>query len=148
MVDFTKKKDPTRLVNSASGGNSYPGAGDIFDSHNYPDPTMKFRSGGTQIDVLGEYGGIGWPVEGHLWQPDRNWGYVKFNSGDEVLAKYREYALQLKESIATGVSAAVYTQTTDVEIEVNGLMTYDRAVTKMPAEELRKINQEVIQTLK
>ena len=148
VVDFTKKKDPTRLVNSASGGNSYPGAGDIFDSHNYPDPTMKFRSGGTQIDVLGEYGGIGWPVEGHLWQPDRNWGYVKFNSGDEVLAKYREYALQLKESIATGVSAAVYSQTTDVEIEVNGLMTYDRAVTKMPAEELRKINQEVIQTLK
>ncbi len=147
VVAFTRQKDPSRLVNAASGGNSYPGAGDIFDSHNYPDPSMKFRSGGTQIDVLGEYGGIGWPVEGHLWQPDRNWGYVQFHSGDEVLAQYRAYAAQLKESIATGVSAAVYTQTTDVEIEVNGLMTYDRAVTKMDTEELYRINQDVIHAL-
>ena len=147
VVAFTKAKDPTRLVNAASGGNSYPGAGDIFDSHNYPDPHMKFRSGGTQIDVLGEYGGIGWPVEGHLWQPDRNWGYVQFKSGLEVLEQYRTYALQLKETIASGVSAAVYTQTTDVEIEVNGLMTYDREVTKMPADELYKINREVIEAL-
>ena len=147
VVEFTQEKDPSRLVNSASGGNSYPGAGDIFDSHNYPDPTMKFRSGGTQIDVLGEYGGIGWPVEGHLWQPDQNWGYVQFQSSEEVLARYREYALQLKASIADGVSAAVYTQTTDVEVEVNGLMTYDRAVTKMPADQLYKINREVIEAL-
>ncbi len=147
VVAFTKAKDPTRLVNAASGGNSYPGAGDIFDSHNYPDPHMKFRSGGMQIDVLGEYGGIGWPVEGHLWQPDRNWGYVQFKSGLEVLEQYRTYALQLKETIASGVSAAVYTQTTDVEIEVNGLMTYDREVTKMPADELYKINREVIEAL-
>ena len=147
VVEFTKGKDPSRLVNPASGGNSYPGVGDIFDSHNYPDPKMKFRSDGRQIDVLGEYGGIGWAVEGHLWQPDRNWGYVKFQSADDVLARYREYASQLKESIATGVSAAVYTQTTDVEMEVNGLMTYDRAVTKMPAQELYKINREVIEAL-
>ena len=148
VVFFTEEKDPSRLVNSASGGNSYPECSQIFDSHNYPDPHMKFRSGGTQIDVLGEYGGIGWPVEGHLWQPDRNWGYVQFHSSDEVLAQYREYAQQLKETIADGVSAAVYTQTTDVEIEVNGLMTYDRAITKMPADELFKINQGVINCLK
>ena len=146
-VEFTNAKDPSRLVNSASGGNSYPNCSDIFDSHNYPDPHMKFRSGGTQIDVLGEYGGIGWAVEGHLWQPDRNWGYVKFNSYEEVLAQYREYAKQLKATIADGVSAAVYTQTTDVEVEVNGLMTYDRVVTKLPSEELFKINQEVIAAL-
>ena len=147
VVEFTKEKDPSRLVNAASGGNSYRDCGDIFDSHNYPDPTMKFTSEGSQIDVLGEYGGIGWAVEGHLWQPDRNWGYVQFKSSDQVLAQYREYALQLKESIRDGVSAAVYTQTTDVEGEVNGLMTYDRAVTKMPADELYKINREVIEAL-
>ena len=146
-VAFTKEKDPTRLVNPASGGNSYKGVGDIFDSHNYPNPQMKFRSGGDQIDVLGEYGGIGWAVEGHLWQPDRNWGYVQYHSAQEVLDQYRTYAQELKSSIATGVSAAVYTQTTDVEIEVNGLMTYDRAVTKMPAEQLRAINEEVIKAL-
>ena len=146
-VEFTKEKDPSRLVNAASGGNSYRECGDIFDSHNYPDPKMKFTSEGKQIDVLGEYGGIGWPVEGHLWQPDRNWGYVQYKSGEEVLAQYREYALQLEKIIAEGVSAAVYTQTTDVEGEVNGLMTYDRAVTKMPADELYKINREVIEAL-
>lgn len=147
VVEFTKEKDPSRLVNAASGGNSYRECGDIFDSHNYPDPKMKFTSEGKQIDVLGEYGGIGWPVEGHLWQPDRNWGYVQYKSGEEVLAQYREYALQLEKIIAEGVSAAVYTQTTDVEGEVNGLMTYDRAVTKMPADELYKINREVIEAL-
>ena len=87
-------------------------------------------------------------MEGHLWQPDRNWGYVKFNSYEEVLAQYREYAQQLKKIIADGVSAAVYTQTTDVEVEVNGLMTYDRVVTKMPSEELFEINQDVIAALK
>ena len=146
-VEFTKKADPSRLVNSASGGNSYPECGDIFDSHNYPNPKMKFTSEGKQIDVLGEFGGIGWPVEGHLWQSGNNWGYVKFKSGEDVLAQYRVYARELKEIIASGVSAAVYTQTTDVEGEVNGLMTYDREVTKMPAEELCKINREVIEAL-
>ncbi|MBR1700042.1 MAG: beta-galactosidase [Bacteroidales bacterium] len=147
VVAFTKKADPTRLINSASGGNCYPECGDIFDSHNYPNPKMKFTSEGRQIDVLGEFGGIGWPVEGHLWQPDRNWGYVKFETGEDVLEQYRIYAKELKESIAGGVSAAVYTQTTDVEGEVNGFMTYDREVTKMPVAELYKINREVIEAL-
>ena len=145
-VAFTKQADPSRLVNSASGGNSYP-VGDIFDSHNYPDPHMKFTSGGLQIDVLGEYGGIGWAVEGHLWQPDRNWGYVQYHSGEEVFAQYEEFARQLIPTIAQGVSAAVYTQTTDVEIEVNGLMTYDRKVIKMDENKLRAVNQEVIKSL-
>ena len=145
VVDFTRQCDDTRLVNSASGGNSYP-VGDIFDSHNYPDPHMKFTSGGTQIDVLGEYGGIGWAVEGHLWQPDRNWGYVQFHSGEEVFGQYESFARQLIPTIAQGVSAAVYTQTTDVEIEVNGLMTYDRKVVKMDENRLKAVNQEVIKS--
>ena len=146
-VAFTKQADPSRLVNSASGGNSYP-VGDIFDSHNYPDPHMKFTSDGRQIDVLGEYGGIGWAVEGHLWQPDRNWGYVQYHSGEEVFAQYEEFARQIIPTVAQGVSAAVYTQTTDVEIEVNGLMTYDRKVIKMDENKLRAVNQEVIKSLR
>ena len=72
-----------------------------------------------RVNVLGEYGGIGLPVEGHLWLPDRNWGYVKFSSPREVTDEYVKYALQLKDMVARGFSAAVYTQTTDVEIEVN-----------------------------
>ena len=146
-VEFTRSCDPTRLINSASGGNSYP-VGDIFDSHNYPNPQMKFTSKGLQIDVLGEYGGIGWPVEGHLWQADKNWGYIEYKSGEDVLQQYAAYAEDLKGIISKGVSAAVYTQTTDVEGEVNGLMTYDRKIIKMDESRLRAVNQEVIASMK
>ena len=146
-VEFTRSCDPTRLINSASGGNSYP-VGDIFDSHNYPNPQMNFTSGGLQIDVLGEYGGIGWPVEGHLWQTDKNWGYIEYKSGEDVLKQYSVYAEDLKKIIQEGVSAAVYTQTTDVEGEVNGLMTYDRKIIKMDESRLRAVNQDVIASMK
>lgn len=144
VVDFTRAQDSTRLINSASGG-SYRLCGDILDGHNYPRPIMKFRSGGAQIDVLGEYGGIGYPVEGHLWQADKNWGYKGLcSSGEEVLKKYRHYALdEFIPEIRTGVSAGVYTQTTDVETEVNGLMTYDRKVVKVDEAALRDINLQV-----
>ena len=147
VVEFTRSCDPTRLINSASGGNSYP-VGDIFDSHNYPNPQMKFTSGGRQIDVLGEYGGIGWPVEDHLWQTDKNWGYIEYRSAEDVLQQYSAYAEDLIGIIQKGVSAAVYTQTTDVEGEVNGLMTYDRKIDKMDEERLRAVNQRVIASMK
>ena len=149
VVDFTREQDPTRLVNSASGGN-HRHCGDILDSHNYPEPVMLLRSGGEQIDVVGEYGGIGCAMEGHMWQFEGNWGYQGLcEDGAAVLAKYREYALDyLLPSIPEGVSAAVYTQTTDVEGELNGLMTYDRKVVKMNADSLRAINLRVRESLK
>ena len=146
-VEFTYAQDSTRLVNSASGGNSRL-CGDILDSHNYPRPIMKFRSEGKQIDVLGEYGGIGCAVENHVWQADNNWGYKGLCAdGEEVLAKYEKYADMFIPEIESGVSAGVYTQTTDVEVEVNGLMTYDRKVIKMDEERLRAINQKVIASM-
>ena len=142
-VEFTRSCDNTRLINSASGGNSRH-TGDILDSHNYPRPIMKFRSGGSQIDVLGEYGGIGLAVEGHLWQPDKNWGYQGLcKDGAQVLETYTRYADEFIPEIRSGVSAGVYTQTTDVEIEVNGLMTYDRKVIKMDEAKLREVNLRV-----
>ncbi|MBQ3820355.1 MAG: beta-galactosidase, partial [Bacteroidales bacterium] len=147
VVDYTRSIDSTRLINSASGGNSRL-CGDILDGHNYPRPVMKFRSGGAQIDVLGEYGGIGLAVEGHLWQPDNNWGYKGLcKDSEELLARYSAYAEEFKPEILSGVSAGVYTQTTDVEVEVNGLMTYDRAVVKMDEEKLRRINEDVIKIM-
>ena len=146
-VAFTYEQDDTRLVNSASGGNSRL-CGDILDGHNYPEPVMKFRSEGRQIDVLGEYGGIGYAVPDHLWQPDKNWGYKGLCAdGDEVLTKYAAYAEQFIPEIRSGVSAGVYTQTTDVEIEVNGIMTYDRKVVKVDEKKFREINQKVLSTL-
>ena len=106
---------------------------------------MKFRSGGTQIDVLGEYGGIGLAVEGHLWNAQgRNWGYQGLcKDGEEVLAKYETYANQFIPEIQSGVSAGIYTQTTDVESELNGIMTYDRAVVKVDENRFREINLKV-----
>ena len=146
VVKFTRAQDPTRLINYASGGNFVKCSGDILDLHNYPHPEMYLYDK-DYINVLGEYGGIGWPVEGHLWQPDRNWGYVQFKSADEVLDTYEKYADMLIDLIDDGFAGAIYTQTTDVEIEVNGLMTYDRKVVKLDMERLSTINRKVIESM-
>lgn len=146
IVNWTKSYDPSRLVNPASGGNHYK-VGDMLDMHNYPGPKIHIFDG-ERANVLGEYGGIGFPIQDHLWQNDKNWGYVQFKSAKDVTDKYIEYAEQLKTMIKSCYSAAVYTQTTDVEVEVNGLITYDRKVVKVEEERLRKINQEVVNSLK
>ena len=146
VVKFTREQDPSRLVNYASGGNFEKCSGDILDLHNYPDPEMYLYDP-EYVNVLGEYGGIGLPVEGHLWQTDKNWGYIQYKNGDDVLKAYEGYAEELIELIRKGFAAAVYTQTTDVEGEVNGLMTYDRKVVKMDAERLAKINRTVIESM-
>lgn len=146
VVEFTYSCDPTRLVNQSSGGNWEEGVGDILDNHHYPWPAMRMWDK-RMINVLGEYGGIGFPVEGHLWQSDRNWGYVQYKSGEDVLKEYEGFADHLMLLIKQGLSAAVYTQTTDVEGEVNGIMTYDRAVIKMDEARLREINQKIIASM-
>ncbi|WP_247716565.1 glycoside hydrolase family 2 protein [Sinomicrobium weinanense] len=142
ITEWTKNYDPSRLVNSASGGNHFQ-TGDILDLHNYPDPRL-FLYDARRVTVLGEYGGIGLPLKGHLWETDNNWGYVQFKNSKEVTDEYVKYARKLKELVRSGFSGAVYTQTTDVEGEVNGLMTYDRKKDKMDVERIKKINQEVI----
>jgi hypothetical protein len=143
-VDLTRRLDPTRLVNEASGGN-YSLCGDIQDVHHYPGPAMNAFEG-KMINVIGEYGGIGYPVEGHLWKiTETNWGYGEvMSSGEQVLELYEKFARRLKELKRTGVAAAVYTQTTDVEVEINGLITYDREIVKVNAESMAQINRSVI----
>ena len=146
VVKFTREQDPSRLINYASGGNFVKCSGDILDLHNYPDPEMYLYDP-AYINVLGEYGGIGLPLEGHLWQTDRNWGYIQYKNGDDVLDAYERYAEELIDLVQKGFAAAVYTQTTDVEGEVNGLMTYDRKVIKVDAERLAQINRTVIESM-
>lgn len=145
IAEWTKQYDPSRLVNPASGGNHYT-VGDMLDLHIYPAPQLYLYDA-QRATVLGEYGGIGWANKEHLWEPDRNWGYVQFNSAKEVTDEYIKYAEQLKNLIRQGFSAAVYTQTTDVEIEVNGLMTYDRKLVKVEEDRVRKVNQEICNIL-
>ena len=99
------------------------------------------------LNVIGEYGGIGLPLEGHLWQPDQNWGYVRFKNAGEVTDEHVRYAEMLERLIPTGCSGAVYTQTTDVEIEVNGLMTYDRKRMKVDERRLHEVNQRLCRSL-
>ena len=145
IADWTKAYDPSRLVDPASGGNFYH-VGDILDLHNYPGPAMYLYDA-TRANVLGEYGGIGFAVEGHLWNTDRNWGYVQFKNSGDVTNQYIEFAEKLLKMIKAGFTAAVYTQTTDVEGEVNGLMTYDRKRIKMQETDIREINQKICHSL-
>ena len=93
IVNWTMEYDPSRLVNPASGGNHRP-CGHMLDLHNYPGPAMKLFDP-QRVNVLGEYGGIGLPMEGHLWWNKRNWGYVQFKTPEEVTAEYEKYAKSL-----------------------------------------------------
>lgn len=151
ITEWTESHDPSRLVNSASGGNfEMDGTkitGDIIDLHNYPDAKMPAPGiyGKDNILVLGEFGGLGLPVDGHVWQQKDNWGYQSFKNEQELLAKYTQLMNRMEELIAAGLSAAVYTQTTDVEVETNGLMTYDRKIIKMKAAELKSLHDRLYQ---
>jgi len=145
IVAETAQYDPSRLVDPASGGNHRP-CGDLLDLHHYPHPRM-FLFDAERVNVLGEYGGIGLPLEGHLWAKDKNWGYIQFKDTDAVTDEYVKYARQLEALVERGFSAAVYTQTTDVEGEVNGLMTYDRKVMKVRPDKIREANRRVIEAL-
>lgn len=145
--NWTSKRDPSRLVNVASGGNFWP-AGDIVDEHRYPHPGFPFELNHDGrfddfIKVIGEFGGHGFPVTGHLWDANRrNWGYGDIpKSEGEYKERYVTSLKMLNELRAQGIAAGVYTQTTDVEGEINGLMTYDRKVIKIPAEELANLHK-------
>ena len=146
IAEWTKAYDPSRLVNPASGGNHYL-TGDILDLHHYPQPKMTLLDT-NRATVLGEYGGIGLVIPDHVWVKNRdNWGYTRFNSPKEVTDEYARYADELLRLIGCGFAAAVYTQTTDVEVEVNGLITYDRKVVKVEEERIREINRTICNSL-
>jgi hypothetical protein len=92
---------------------------------------------------LGEFGGLGLPVEGHTWLNKDNWGYQSFTNREDLQKRYEKLMVDLKKLIPLGLAAAVYTQTTDVEVETNGLMTYDRKIFKFDGQFLRKTHSEL-----
>lgn len=139
ITEWIKTYDAARLVDSASGW-ADRGVGDVHDIHSYPGPSSPPNEPG-RAAVLGEFGGLGLPVRDHTWQEKENWGYRTFQTREELTAAYAELIDKLLPLIEGGLAAAVYTQTTDVEIEVNGLMTYDRAVIKMNPDAVRLVNQ-------
>jgi hypothetical protein len=135
VTEYVTGYDTTRLVNSASGWTDR-GTGHVRDVHNYPDPVAPAAEPGRAI-VLGEFGGLGLPVQGHTWE-QKNWGYQKMSDSTDLLRRYEQFYSIVSDLVAAkGLSASVYTQTTDVETETNGLMTYDRKVDKMGFENVR-----------
>lgn len=139
MIDWTKQYDPTRLA-SVSGWVDF-GNGDICDVHRYPGPGRIENAGPGRAYAVGEFGGLGLPVKGHQWNPDmNNWGYNNYTSAEDFTKAYERLVFQLHFLIGQGLSAAIYTQTTDVEGEVNGMLTYDREIEKIPAEKLAALH--------
>lgn len=144
--DWTVDYDKTRQINIASGGNFFP-VGHIVDAHKYPHPEFPFDQDGGRFDgfikVMGEFGGHGFPVEGHVWDPGaKNWGYGGLPKDKaEWLERYRTSIEALAGLKEKGIAAGIYTQTTDVEGEINGLITYDRKVQKISPEELKEIGK-------
>jgi hypothetical protein len=133
ILKWVKEYDPSRLADGPSGW-ADRGFGDMKDMHNYPGPGM-FPPMPVRASVLGEYGGLGLPLKGHLWKETDNWGYRTFKTAEDLRQNYHLLTRRLHPLIGKGLCAAVYTQTTDVEVEVNGLMTYDREVIKLDPKE-------------
>ena len=131
VTAWLKRRDPSRLVDNTSGWTD-AGVGDVHDIHTYPGPDLPVPDPRRAL-VVGEFGGLGLPLAGHTWQDQGSWGYRRFGDLDSLGDAYTALIEQLRRLEGAGVAAAVYTQLSDVEVEVNGVMTYDRAVVKLPA---------------
>jgi len=138
-VSWLKSYDATRLVNNTSGWKDAK-VGDVADLHAYPGPAMPPVEP-SRAAMLGEFGGLGLPIESHTWLERGNWGYRSYTSLDDLNAAFRDLLSQLRLQIGDGLASAIYTQTTDVEVEVNGVMTYDRAITKIAPETVAAIRR-------
>jgi len=142
LLKMVKSLDPSRLVDGPSGWEDR-GWGDLKDMHEYPGPNM-FPAQEDRVSVLGEFGGLGLPLEEHLWWNKRNWGYRTFEDRAKLQAAYEGLIEKLEPLVKRGLAAAIYTQTSDVEGEVNGLMTYDRKVIKFDTGRLAEMHRRLI----
>ncbi len=138
VVNWIKNHDPSRLIDNASGWFDKK-VGDIRDIHKYPGPKLP-KLEKTRAVVVGEFGGLGLRVENHVWQKKLMWSYKKSSEPEGLIEKYGNLISKLKPLIKKGLCAAVYTQITDVEGEINGLLTYDREIVKIDEEKLKQLN--------
>lgn len=148
---IAKHMDSSRLVNTASGWLDVADSGsDVYDIHTYEEVPVAPQPHGSRVLVTGEYGGVGLPIAGHLWFTDRDARIYQFaRDKDDYRVRYtRKFDEIVRQAKELGVSAAVYTQTTDVEGEVNGLLTYDRVAEKLPAAEFRKLAEPLFEEKK
>lgn len=148
LTKWLQDRDSTRLINGHTGENydrdnpqnsaeKWPYS-DMTDIHDYPGPGLAPALSG-KARVLGEWGGVGVPITGHQWNPAAGWGYIRITPS-ELSSKYASMMKRLKNYAKEGLSGSIYTEPYDVEIEENGLMTYDREIIKIPLKTLRKIH--------
>jgi len=138
LVRWLKAADTRRLVSNASGWTDAK-TGDVIDVHSYPEPVVPAPET-TRAGVLGEFGGLGLGIEGHTWS-QQTWGYQSMEDGEKLTDRYcalLDKVWELRK--ANGLSAAVYTQLTDVESECNGFLTYDREVLKVNLNKVAEAN--------
>ena len=136
---WVKQLDPSRLVNNASGWTDKK-TGDVLDVHNYPSPKSP-QPDSTRAIVLGEFGGLGLAIDGHTWKKE-HWGYQGMANAEQLTSRYERFMQQVYDfKEKPGLSAAIYTQITDVEVECNGLLTYDRAVVKPDLNRIAAVNR-------
>lgn len=148
LAAWVKAVDSSRLV-LANTGWLDRGVGDLASTHTYEEVPLAAAHDPRRAIVIGEYGGVGWPLPDHLWNPGmRNWGYQTYQTKETFLAAFEKKINAITAMKASGLSAAVYTQTTDVEGEVNGLMTYDRRVVKVEPAYMAKLNAALVGTTK
>ena len=140
VTDYVRTLDFTRLIDSASGWVD-KGCGDIADIHDYLGPAIP-KNDKKRVLALGEFGGLGLVIEDHVWKNAKPWAYKIMKNKDDFLKKYEEIINKTLEMTKKGLSAAIYTQITDVEKEVNGLLTYNR-LQKVKEEKLRNINEKL-----
>ncbi len=143
VVNKVKELDPYRLVNNASGWHDF-GVGDVCDCHKYIGPAMPDNIKG-RVAVCGEFGGLGLYIKEHMWQKKLKFVYKKFETAEQILKTYGDLVKNLKELKKVGLSAGVYTQITDVEGELNGLLTYDRELIKMDKMRVKELNLTIYQ---
>lgn len=144
LTGWVKAIDPSRWCNAVTGWLDQK-QGDVYDIHTYDAPPIPPANQADRAIVIGEYGGVGWPLTGHLWNPEmRNWGYQTYQTKEAYLAALRAKLEAIAAMKSQGLSAAVYTQTSDVEGEVNGLLTYDRRVAKVEPKDLAELNRRIV----
>ncbi len=144
VTEFIGKLDSTRLVNSVSGWVDKK-VGHMRDIHRYPGPAMPELEA-ERAAVLGEFGGLGHIVDDHVWSSKLFWAYKKFKTIEELSERYSELISELKDLKYQGLTSAIYTQITDVESEINGLLTYDRDIIKIDSVFLKKLHRSLLST--
>jgi beta-galactosidase/beta-glucuronidase len=144
-AEWLEQLDPTRRVDHASGWFDQR-AGDFKSLHVYFKALPRLKPEHGRAMIISEFGGYSLKIEDHLWNPQAQFGYRKFKTTAELTGAYlRLLRKELQPLLADGLSAAIYTQTTDVEIEINGYLTYDREVVKMDIEQITQIHKELIE---